>query len=38
MSNQLEIIEAQALKLSPKERAQLADRLDKIFDPGAFTA
>ncbi len=27
MSNQLEIIEAQALKLSPEERAQLADRL-----------
>jgi putative addiction module component (TIGR02574 family) len=27
MSNQLEIVEAQALKLSPEERAQLADRL-----------
>lgn len=27
MSNQFEIIEAQALKLSPEERAQLADRL-----------
>jgi len=27
VSNQLEIIEAQALKLSPEERAQLADRL-----------
>jgi putative addiction module component (TIGR02574 family) len=27
MSNELEIVEAQALKLSPKERAELADRL-----------
>ena len=27
MSNQLEIIETQALKLSPEERAQLANRL-----------
>jgi putative addiction module component (TIGR02574 family) len=27
MSNRLEIVEAQALKLSPEERAQLADRL-----------
>ncbi len=27
MPNQLELIEAQALKLSPEERAQLADRL-----------
>ena len=27
MSNLLEIVEAQALKLSPEERAQLADRL-----------
>lgn len=27
MSNQLEIVEAQALKLSPEERGQLADRL-----------
>ena len=27
MSNDLEIVEAQALKLSPEERAQLADRL-----------
>ncbi len=27
MSSQLEMLEAQALKLSPKERAQLADRL-----------
>jgi len=27
MSNQLEIVEAQALKLSAEERAQLADRL-----------
>ena len=27
MSSQLEIVEAQALKLSPEERAQLADRL-----------
>ena len=27
MSNQLEIVETQALKLSPEERAQLADRL-----------
>ena len=27
MSNQLEILEAQALKLSPDERSQLADRL-----------
>ena len=27
MSNQLEIVEAQALKLSPEERVQLADRL-----------
>ena len=27
MSNELEIVEAQALKLSPEERAQLADRL-----------
>ena len=27
MSNQLEIVEAQALRLSPEERAQLADRL-----------
>jgi putative addiction module component (TIGR02574 family) len=27
VSNQLDIIEAQALKLSPEERAQLADRL-----------
>ena len=27
MSNQLEIVGAQALKLSPEERAQLADRL-----------
>ena len=27
MSNQLEIVEAQAMKLSPEERAQLADRL-----------
>jgi putative addiction module component (TIGR02574 family) len=27
MSNQLDIVEAQALKLSPEERAQLADRL-----------
>jgi len=27
MSDQLEIVEAQALKLSPEERARLADRL-----------
>ncbi len=27
MSSQLEIVEAQALKLSPEERAELADRL-----------
>ena len=27
MSNQLETLEAQALKLSPEERVQLADRL-----------
>jgi putative addiction module component (TIGR02574 family) len=27
MSNQLDLVEAQALKLSPEERAQLADRL-----------
>jgi len=27
MSNQLEIVEAQALKLTAEERAQLADRL-----------
>ena len=27
MSSQLEIVEAEALKLSPEERAQLADRL-----------
>jgi putative addiction module component len=27
MPGQLEIVEAQALKLSPEERAQLADRL-----------
>jgi len=27
MSSQLEMLEAQALKLSPEERAQLADRL-----------
>ncbi len=27
MSNHLEIVEAQALKLSPEERAELADRL-----------
>lgn len=27
MSNQLEIVEAQALKLSPEEQTQLADRL-----------
>ena len=27
MSNQLEIVEAQALKLSAEERAELADRL-----------
>lgn len=27
MANQLETVEAQALKLSPEERAQLADRL-----------
>jgi putative addiction module component (TIGR02574 family) len=27
MSSQLEIVEAQALKLSPEERAQLVDRL-----------
>ena len=27
MSSQLEIVEAQALKLSPEERAHLADRL-----------
>ena len=27
MSNQLEIVEAQALKLLPEERAQLVDRL-----------
>ncbi len=27
MSNELEIVEAQALKLSAEERAQLADRL-----------
>ncbi len=27
MSSQLEIVEAQALELSPEERAQLADRL-----------
>lgn len=27
MSHQLEIVEAQALKLSPEERAKLADRL-----------
>ena len=27
MSTQLDIVEAQALKLSPEERAQLADRL-----------
>lgn len=27
MSNQFEMVQAQALKLSPEERAQLADRL-----------
>jgi len=27
LSSQLDIVEAQALKLSPEERAQLADRL-----------
>jgi hypothetical protein len=27
MSNQIEIVEAQALKLSPEERAMLADRM-----------
>ncbi len=27
MSNQLEIVEAQALNLTPEDRAQLADRL-----------
>ena len=27
MSNDLELVEAQALKLSPEERVQLADRL-----------
>ena len=27
MSSQLEMVEAEALKLSPEERAQLADRL-----------
>jgi putative addiction module component (TIGR02574 family) len=27
MSNQFEMVESQALKLSPEERAQLADRL-----------
>jgi hypothetical protein len=27
MSNQLEVVEAQALRLSPEERVQLADRL-----------
>lgn len=33
MSNQLEMVEAQALKLSPEERAQLADRLiASLFD------
>ena len=33
MSTQLEIVEAQALKLSPEERAQLADRLiSSIFE------
>ena len=33
MSNQLETVEAQALKLSPEERAQLADRLiTSLFD------
>jgi putative addiction module component (TIGR02574 family) len=35
MSNQLEIVEAQALKLSPEERVQLADRLiTSLFDDG----
>jgi len=33
MSNQFEMVEAQALKLSPEERAQLADRLIiSLFD------
>jgi putative addiction module component (TIGR02574 family) len=33
MSTQLEIVEAQALKLTPEERAQLADRLiSSIFE------
>ena len=33
MANQLEMVEAQALKLSPEERAQLADRLiTSLFD------
>ena len=33
MSNQLEAVEAQALMLSPEERAQLADRLiTSLFD------
>ena len=32
MSDQLDIVEAQALKLPPEERAQLADRLvDSLF-------
>jgi putative addiction module component (TIGR02574 family) len=33
MSNQLEIVEAQALTLSPEDRAQLADKLiTSLFD------
>ena len=33
MSNQLDMVEAQALQLSPEERAQLADRLiTSLFD------
>jgi putative addiction module component (TIGR02574 family) len=33
MSTQLEIVEAQALSLTPEERAQLADRLiTSLFD------
>jgi putative addiction module component (TIGR02574 family) len=33
MSNQLDMVEAQALKLSPEDRARLADRLiTSLFD------
>jgi putative addiction module component (TIGR02574 family) len=37
MANQLEIVEAQALKLSPEERAKLADRLlSSLFEDQAI--